>query len=112
MVLSSNGIGSVGGEILADDFAKTPLISLNISNNDIGPIGGHKFGLMLEENYVLNISNDREFIVTSMPTEPVLAEASARIMNEVEPCLFRDILSSQVSDSSPAITNHVLWDHC
>ncbi|CAG8831877.1 11791_t:CDS:1, partial [Gigaspora margarita] len=30
----------------------------------------------------LNISDDREYVVTSMPTEPVLAEASARIMND------------------------------
>ncbi|CAG8852198.1 13669_t:CDS:1, partial [Gigaspora margarita] len=30
----------------------------------------------------LNISDDREYVITSMPTEPVLAEASARIMND------------------------------
>ena len=30
----------------------------------------------------LNISEDRECIITSMPTEPVLAEAAARMMND------------------------------
>ncbi|CAG8805753.1 15781_t:CDS:2, partial [Gigaspora margarita] len=30
----------------------------------------------------INILEDREYVVTSMPTEPLLAEASARIMND------------------------------
>ncbi|CAG8834999.1 27161_t:CDS:2, partial [Racocetra persica] len=40
----------------------------------------------------LDISEDRECIITSMPSEPVLAEASARIMNDPDVC-FTELIN-------------------
>ena len=50
---------------------------------DIVPQSRHASQLIAGYMHLcLNISEDRECVITSMPTEPVLAEASARIMND------------------------------
>ncbi|CAG8772474.1 11839_t:CDS:1, partial [Racocetra fulgida] len=50
---------------------------------EVAPQSGYAPDLIANNmRLCINILEDRKYVVTSMPTEPVLAEASARIMND------------------------------
>ncbi|CAG8854769.1 20013_t:CDS:1, partial [Gigaspora margarita] len=65
---------------------------------EIAPQSGYAPDLIANNmRLCINILEDRKYVVTSMPTEPVLAEASARIMND--PYVSLTELINQLSEA-------------